>query len=456
MEPPNLAQYPDTPVYDVNMLVQLIRVRPLTLWAWEQQLGMSSGEPSHDASKYRRRSERDLVALLWLRDMVIAGETPQEAAARLIAAQRNRGATGYLNSGALNSGALNTGALNQPSAYHGPTQATGALGSATYPRMNPGATPGMNTGMLPGVSNSQMTPPQAYTVPLDPRAGNPMNSASRFPQSDTRPGGMSGPLSADAFASAPQMGGPSGRLGSVYGAALEPPSFQPRGPSMSQSLNSQRELRPSIPQLLQSFARFDTARANAVLTEALRTHGVENVCIGLVQPAAMRISELWSKSELTNPEERFALNYLRAFMYTVYHSTQEPLGAPLAVVGCAPNETNEFGALLLAVLWRRAGLRVAYLGRGIDGDQLLTQRWPVTPAIVALTATSSQRIRALARISKRLGELPAPQPIFAYYGPIFTRNPDLRRKLTGAYLGDDAAMATFHVRQLLNMDVFGE
>jgi methanogenic corrinoid protein MtbC1 len=225
---------------------------------------------------------------------------------------------------------------------------------------------------------------------------------------------------------------------------------------MSQSLGSLRELRPAVAQLLQSFARFDTARANAVMTEALRNHGVENVCIGLVQPAVIRISELWSKSELSNPEERFGLNYLRSFMFAVFQSTQEPMGAPFAVVGCAPNETSDFGALLLAVLWRRAGLRVAYLGRGIDGDQLMEEPWPVTPTIIALTATMQQRIRALARIGKKLSEQPQPQTIFAYWGPIFVRNPDLRRKLGGIYLGDDAATATRHVRQLLNLDGYGE
>jgi methanogenic corrinoid protein MtbC1 len=190
------------------------------------------------------------------------------------------------------------------------------------------------------------------------------------------------------------------------------------------------------------------------MMEALRLYGVDSVCIGLVQPTAQRIGELWSKSELTNPEERFSLNYLRSFMHSVYHSTPEPLGAPFAVVGCAPNETDDFSALLLAVLWRRAGLRVSYLGRGIDGDQLTQQRWPLPPSIVALNASSSQRIRALARICKRLGESPEPQPIFAYWGSTFVRNPDLRRKLAGVYLGDDIVSAIRTAREILNMDSY--
>ena len=492
MDPPLLSQYPDTLVYEVSTLVQLIKVRPLTLWAWEQQLGISSGDQGHDANGHKRRySERDLVALLWVRDMVIGGESPQEAAARLLAAQRGGGTSGYLsggamsagpygadptrhgpafgsqpqrratNSGGLNSGALSSDGLNSGALYnrtptYDPTQAnpmgepwaaqpSGSLAAPSYPGMNPAAG---GAGMRP-------TQP-GRAIPPDPWNTDPWGTGGQTSPQDTRPGGFSGPLRAGASSGALQMAGPSGRLGAIYGASLEPSLFQSRGASMSQSLSVLRELRPAVPQLLQSFARFDTARAGAILQEALRQYSVEDVCVGLVQPAVARISELWSKSELTNPEERFALNYLRGFMSSVYHLTQEPLGAPFAVVGCAPNETSDFGALLLAVLWRRAGLRVVYLGRGIDGDQLLQQRWPITPAIVALTATTPQRIRALARIGKKLGELPAPQPIFAYSGPIFVRNPDLKRKLTGVYLGDDAVVATRHVRQLLNMDVFGE
>lgn len=474
MEPPILAHYPDIPVYDANTLVTLVKVRPITLWSWEQQLGISSGETSPDTEKRRQRSERDLVALLWIKEMVIAGESSQEAAARLIAAQRGQSGTGVLHSGALNSGALSTGALNPaafgPSAPRRTPGPTGSLSSPTYPAGYagypdlgasgaPNAYPTLPPAMSPNTSGLRPTPDAAMMhggtgAQWTSASGAQWSAPPRYPAPDLRAGGPSGVLAASVYPAQPQMGGQSGRLGGVFSGSLEAPTYPQRGMSQSQTLNSLRELRPSIAQLLQSFARFDTARANAVLMEALRAHGVETVCVGLVQPAAQRVGELWSKSELTNPEERFALNYLRTFMHSVYHSTPEPLGAPLAVVGCAPNESSDFGALLLAVLWRRAGLRVVYLGRGIDGDQLTQQTWPIPPSIVALTATTSQRLRALARINKRLAESLEPQPIFAYWGPVFVRNPELRRKLNAVYLGDDVATATRNVRELLNMDAY--
>ncbi|MDE3229919.1 MAG: B12-binding domain-containing protein, partial [Chloroflexota bacterium] len=373
MEPPILAHYPDAPVYDANTLVTLVKVRPLTLWSWEQQLGISSGETNPEADKRRRRSERDLVALLWIKEMVIAGESSQEAAARLLAAQRGQSGTGFLHSGALSTGALNPAAFGGP-APRGAPAPTGALsgaaylgGAVSYPDLHAGPPtnqyPTLPPAMNANASGSRPIPDPAMMYGASGAQWN--TPPPRYPTPAVRAGGPSGALAANNYAAQPQAGGFSGRLGGVFSAPMEASAYPQRGPSQSQSLGGLRELRPAIGQLLQSFARFDTARANAVLMEALRAQGVENVCVGLIQPAEQRIRDLWSKSELTNPEERFALNYLRTFLHSVYHSTSEPLGAPLAVVGCAPNETSDFGALLLAALWRRAGLRVVYLGRGI-------------------------------------------------------------------------------------------
>lgn len=485
MEPPVLAQFPETPVYELNQMVRLVNVRPLTLWAWEQQLGLAGAEQGSDASSRKRRySQRDLMALMWVRDRIVAGESLQDASARLVAAQRGTRGPGYLTSGPgssgplnggpmsgsltsgpLSSGALNSGALYPPTQPAGlaptydPAQAgaqwapptNGSLGAATYTG---------GAGMRNNSTGSWGSPTDPWSSEQWPTGGQ-WNAGGQWTQGqDTRPSSQSGPLGratagpSGALTGGPQFGGNSGRLGGVFGGKDLP--YTPREHSYTQTSANMRELRPYVSQLLQSFARFDTASASAVLTEALQRTTVESVCIGLVQTTVARISELWSKSELSNPEERFALNYLRSFMYSIFHSTPEPMGAPFVVVGCAPNETSDFGALLLAVLWRRAGMRVAFLGRGLDGDQLLQENWPITPAVIALTATTSQRLRTLARIGKRIGELPAPQPIFAFCGPVFVRNPELRRRLHGVYLGDDAATATQYICQLLNMDTFNE
>src|SRR5215470_11630826 len=89
-EPPRLDTLPDEPIYDISTVVQELSVRVPVLWAWEQQLGLSSQARDGSSSKApaRRYSERELVALRWVRDQVLAGMPLREAAARLLAAQR--------------------------------------------------------------------------------------------------------------------------------------------------------------------------------------------------------------------------------------------------------------------------------------------------------------------------------------------------------------------------------
>src|SRR5215813_277572 len=88
-EPPILAAYSGEPKYDLQMIVSLTKVRPMILWGWEQQLGVPPAPHSEDEGSLgtRRYSERDLIALLWLREQIIKGRAPSDAAAMLHAAQ---------------------------------------------------------------------------------------------------------------------------------------------------------------------------------------------------------------------------------------------------------------------------------------------------------------------------------------------------------------------------------
>ncbi len=225
------------------------------------------------------------------------------------------------------------------------------------------------------------------------------------------------------------------------------------GPSASST--SGRELRTVVSPLLRAFVAFDTANANRIVREALATHTIETVCVGLLTPALTRLNDLWAKNEVTLPEERFTTNYLRGFLFSVFQQTPERANAPLVVVSCSPRETQDINALMLAVFWRRAGARVVFLGQDVDGASLVKEIERLRPALLALSAMTAQRVRALAKIAKSVEQLAAPRPIFAYSGTAFARNPELQRKVSGVYLGDDASAATWHVRRLLGLEAQG-
>ncbi|SRR5579875_1703118 len=562
-EIPQLDLYPDEPLYDLATIVLMVGVRPMTLWAWEQQLGIPflpgarSGRATNpegdDGPNARRYSERDLIALLWLRERIVDGAQPHEAAALLMNGQRSshsgflrpdtssagmeRGrpgapdgslgssATGRASYATPQSGSLTpsgrpriqTGPLREgyhsPSSgpigrsapitrrladLHGEKEAINAAADVFFaepessapsshtpthpkppaphptPQAQPGSVPAWLAEAAPGgadPSRADARPPT--NGPLTARTGGvgsrPLSSAEHSWTGQLRPSSsLAEQASRQSSPSLPPLA--SGQLApnspslpggdaSAYSGGY--PSIRNSPPSSANdrlwmgptaTSTSGRELRASVAPLIRTFAAFDTLGANRILREALTSHTVESICVALLAPALARLSDLQTRSEVTPPEEQFGVNYVRGFLYSVFHQTPERSRAPLVVVGCGPKDVADINALLLAVFWRRAGARVAFLGQDVDANSLVKEVDRLRPALIALSVSTSQRVRALTRMAKAIEQLPAPRPIFAYCGLAFTRNPELQRKVNGVYLGDDAGVATWHLRRLLNLE----
>lgn len=408
-EPPRLDTLPDEPLYDISTVVQELSVRGPVLRAWEQQLGLSPQTRDGSASTLvRRYSERELVALKWVRDQVLAGVSLREAAMRLLAAQRLSSRTSSVsypgNRSLGNSGA--------------------SLGQVVAPRQASPTRP-LQLNQDPWSASVRMPATTRRLAETD-AAGSSWHSAPGIDSSVS--GGWRSP-------GAPLAGRPLADRISPQGAQ-----------------RAEQDVSALAQPLLRAFAHFDTALANQVMDEALSQHSVETVCLRLLQPALARVGELWARHEMTIPEEHFAANFARGYLFSVFHTTREPAGGPLVYVACGPRETHEVGALTLALFWRRAGIRVAYLGQDIDGASLVQSILARRPALVALSITTPQRVRSLARLVRDIDQLPPPKPFITYGGTAFVRNPELQRKVQGVYLGDDAGTATWHVRRLLQLD----
>jgi methanogenic corrinoid protein MtbC1 len=257
--------------------------------------------------------------------------------------------------------------------------------------------------------------------------------------------------------SGPLHGGPSGPL---YGGTADQPSGGEQGQVSGSrwsgtTAGGARELRSLVPQLVRAFSQFDTFVADRLVDEALSARSVEMVCIGLLQPALVRVGEHWAQRQLGIPEEHFATEFVRGRLHAIYAGQPERFDGPLAVVTCGPRETHDLGALMLAVFWRRAGLRVIFLGQDMDGEALVASVRAQQPQVVCVSIATPQRVRSLARIARAVAQMGPPRPIFTYGGGAFTRHPELQRKVIGIYLGDDAVTATWHITRLLGLDRAG-
>jgi methanogenic corrinoid protein MtbC1 len=467
--PPILANFSGEPKYDLQMIVSLTKVRPMILWGWEQQLGVPPAPRPEDEGSLgtRRYSERDLIALLWLREQIIKGRAPSDAAAMLHAAQERGAAppsSSFSRGGATPQGApperqpLATRPLTRPlwgeAWSERPENLSRPLGRNSMPVTREG---GVQSGaILPEFGPNSSFPPQTGVFTPTQQANDLPSAADHAPASGSPwGGGEASPLGQAnprplVTASTPASGGFSlpdlsraAGTGSVSGG-VGPGPFPEAG----------AEYRGLLAQLIRALIGFNTLAADRVVESALATRTIETVCMGLLQPALARLGEMRARHEVNSPEERFAQHYVRGVLFSIFRAAQERPDGPLVLVGCGPREQSEVGALMLAVFWRLAGKRVVYLGPDVEGSGLVEKvrkerAREQLPRLISLSVTTSQRIRTLGRLAKEFARLEAPRPIFAYWGPVFEKNPELTKRVTGVYLGADPWQATWHLTQLL-------
>jgi methanogenic corrinoid protein MtbC1 len=131
---------------------------------------------------------------------------------------------------------------------------------------------------------------------------------------------------------------------------------------------------------------------------------------------------------------------LSIFEHTARHAT--------VVVGCAPGELHDLGALLSALFLLRRGWHVIYLGPQVPLFDLLETIQSVQPNLVCLSASTMETAQELILVARALTEA-HPQVHFGYGGRIFNLNPELRDSMPGIFLGRNARELVDTAGQLL-------
>lgn len=241
--------------------------------------------------------------------------------------------------------------------------------------------------------------------------------------------------------SAPPAGDTSGAEAPAHGPAVPAAAEASIPPSLSFDGLSAT--------LLHQLLRLDEFAANRTIAQAFAIYGVEDVCTSLIAPTLARIGDLWSAGEVTVTTEHFASAVLRARLESLFHSAPMNDDAPLILVGCAPGELHEVGALMVALFLRRAGMRVIYLGQSVDPEHLITTVEAVRPACVALSASMRPQAEALIEVGQRLASLRQGRPAYFVGGRAFSVEPDLAKRVQGAYLEVDAPTAAHEIKHRL-------
>ena len=191
----------------------------------------------------------------------------------------------------------------------------------------------------------------------------------------------------------------------------------------------------------------DEQRAGDILAEAFALYTVEAVCLRVITPCLVAVGQDWFDGRISVAIEHFATAYLMGRLLALLNAQPVHQG-PLVLVGCAPAERHEIGAMMVALLLRRAGYSVRYLGADIPLPDLVRAVQDHRPRVLALSAMMSESAQHLLELSKQLAaEMPHTQLIFG--GRAFAANPDLALDLRGAIVTQGIADGITHIERLL-------
>jgi DNA-binding transcriptional MerR regulator len=122
-----------------------------------------------------------------------------------------------------------------------------------------------------------------------------------------------------------------------------------------------RKARDHLKAMLDSVVRGETSEIGLRLDQAFALLGVDDTLEGVVKPLLEAVGERWAGGKLTVAEEHLVTETVRSRLgYLLGDSGGGVRGT--AVLLCAPGERHELGLMSAAIVLRRDGWKVVYLG----------------------------------------------------------------------------------------------
>ena len=203
-------------------------------------------------------------------------------------------------------------------------------------------------------------------------------------------------------------------------------------------------------QWVEACMKFSESNSEQVLNQAFSMFPIESVCTEILQKGMVEIGSLWYENGASVQQEHFASGLAMRRLDTLLSSSPAPTRNQTVLVGCPPNEWHTFTTLLLALLLRRRGLNVIYLGANVPAEQFEETVKSVNAKLVILVAQTLITAAALQTTTLALENLRTP---VGYGGRIFSLQPNLANCIPGYYLGDSIPSSLETVEKLLQAKV---
>jgi len=192
--------------------------------------------------------------------------------------------------------------------------------------------------------------------------------------------------------------------------------------------------------------KFSEANSEQVLNQAFSMFSVESVCMEVLQKGLVEIGSLWYENHASVQQEHFASSLAMRRLDALLNASPAPSRNQTVLIGCPPNEWHTFTPLLLALLLRRRGIQVIYLGANVPTDRFEETIKSVSANLVILVAQTLISASTLRLTALTLSGLRVP---VSFGGRIFSQQPTLAEHIPGHYLGDTIDSSLEEVEILL-------
>ena len=192
--------------------------------------------------------------------------------------------------------------------------------------------------------------------------------------------------------------------------------------------------------------QFDEPTAEHMLVQAFSLFPTELVCVQVLQRGLAEIGQGWHQGRITAQQEHFASALAIRRLEAMLASTPTPYQPGRILVGCPPEEEHTFAPLMLALMLRRRGYDVIYLGANVPLRSIEATIMSTNPELVILSA---QQLFTAATMLEMAALFVGQGIPLAYGGLVFRTLPELAKVIPGYYLGDRLDNSLQAVEQIM-------
>ena len=184
--------------------------------------------------------------------------------------------------------------------------------------------------------------------------------------------------------------------------------------------------------------RFEELTAQQILAQAFAVFPMETVCFGLLQKGLQQIGAGWYEGRVSVQQEHFASALAVRQLESLLASMAPAVRKERLLVACPPGEQHTFAPLLLALLLRRRGWDVVYLGANVPLARLEAAVEAIKPQMVLVAAQTLPTAGTTMEMARLLQGMGVP---LAYGGGVFSQTSDTqteataRERIPGYFLG---------------------